>query len=119
AEEDAPRAWLGASTSVDDGRLVVTRVPRDTPAAAAGLSPDDEILAIGGYRVPPRDLDGRLGMFEAGQESTLLVSRRERLLELPVTFGEKPDESWKLEVDPDATEEQEAHREAWLGTPGD
>jgi predicted metalloprotease with PDZ domain len=118
-EDDAPRAWLGASTSVDDGRLMVTRVPRDTPAAAAGLSPGDEILAIGGYRVPPRDLDGRLGMFEADQESTLLVSRRERLLELPVTFGQKPDESWKLEIDPDASEEQAAHRKAWLGTPGD
>jgi predicted metalloprotease with PDZ domain len=104
---------------VEDGRLMVTRVPRDTPAAAAGLSPEDEILAIGGYRVPPRELDERLGMFSAGQESTLLVSRRERLIELPVTFGEKPEESWKLELDPDATEEREARRDAWLGAPGD
>lgn len=115
--DEPPSAWLGADTSVEDGRLMVTRVPRGTPAAAAGLSADDEILAIGGFRVPPRALDERLQAFDAGQESALLVARRERLVELPVTFGEKPEESWTLEVDPEATEAQEARRADWLGTP--
>ncbi len=115
--DEPPAAWLGADTSIEDGRLMVTRVPRGTPAAAAGLSADDEILAIGGFRVPPRGLDERLEAFDAGQESTLLVARRERLVELPVTFGEKPEESWTLEVDPEATEAQKAHRADWLGTP--
>ena len=115
--DEPPAAWLGADTSVEDGRLMVTRVPRDTPAAAAGLSAGDEILAIGGFRVPPRALDERLEAFDAGQESTLLVARRERLVELPVTFGETPEERWKLEVDPEASEAQQAHRADWLGTP--
>ena len=117
SRDDAPTAWLGADTQVDDGRLVVSRVPRETPAAEAGLSADDEILAIGGFRVPPRELDERLEAMRAGDESTLLVARRERLIELPVTFGEKPAESWKLEIDPDAGDPAETHREAWLGTP--
>lgn len=115
--DEPPSAWLGADTSVEDGRLMVTRVPRETPAAAAGLSADDEIVAIGGFRVPPRGLDERLEAFDAGQASTLLVARRERLIELPITFGEKPEESWRIEVDPDATDTQEAHRADWLGTP--
>lgn len=114
---ELPAAWLGADTRVDDGRLVVVRVPRDTPAAEAGVSPEDEILAIDGFRVPPRDLETRLQALRPGRRSTLLVARRERLVELPVTFGEKPEETWKLEVDPAATTEQKAHLAAWLTGP--
>ena len=43
------------------------------------------------------------------------MARRERLIELPVTFGEEPEETWELEVDPDATDAQRAHLAAWLG----
>ncbi|HUP42079.1 MAG TPA: PDZ domain-containing protein, partial [Thermoanaerobaculia bacterium] len=110
-------AWLGAETAVDDGRLVVTRVPRGTPAWQAGLSPEDEILAIDGYRVPPRGLEERLQALRPGRGSTLLVARRERLVELPVTFSEKPEETWKLEPDPEATAEQRARLAAWLTGP--
>ena len=46
---DRGRAWLGASTRNDAGRLVVTQVRRERPAAEAGLNVDDEILAIGDY----------------------------------------------------------------------
>ncbi|MFW6175707.1 MAG: M61 family metallopeptidase [Acidobacteriota bacterium] len=108
-------AWLGAETKVDDGRLRVTRVPRGTPAWTAGVAAGDEILAIGGFRVPPRELDERLKALRPGHDSTLLVARRERLLELPVTFSGEPAETWKLEVDPDATPEQAKHLDAWLG----
>jgi len=115
-KDDEPAAWTGAETAVDEGLLQVTSVPRGTPAYDAGLQPGDEILAIGGFRVPPRGLDERLKAFRPGQPSTLLVARRERLVELPITFGEKPHETWKLEVDPDATPAQRDHLAAWLGT---
>lgn len=119
-EEDGDEpaaAWLGAETSVEDGRLVVAKVPRETPAWEAGLSPEDEILAIDGYRVPPRELEERLKVLRPGRRSTLLVARRERLVELPVTFGEAPEKAWTLEPDPEATDEQRAHLAAWLTGP--
>jgi predicted metalloprotease with PDZ domain len=111
---EEPAGWLGIDTEVVDGRLLVRRVHRGTPAYEAGLNVDDEILAIGGFRVPPRELDERLKSFHPEQPSPLLGARRERLVELPVTFGQEPRETWKLEVDPDATAEQRAHLEAWL-----
>lgn len=113
-EDDEPSAaWLGTDTEIDDGRLVVTEVPRETPAFEAGITVEDEILALDGYRVPPRDLDDRLKAYRPGDEAMLTVARRERLTELPVTFGEKP-KDLKIEVDPDATEEQTARLKAWL-----
>ena len=113
-KDEEPAGWLGADTKVEDGRLLVTLVRRGTPAADAGVDAEDEILALDGWRIPARDLDERLESYRPGQKATLLVSRRGRLMELPVTLGEKPPGQWKLEIDPKATDEQVAHREAWL-----
>lgn len=107
-------AWLGVETEVDGGRLLVSQVPRDTPAFAAGVNVGDEILAIGDYRVPPQGLDTRLKAYHPKEAATLLVARRERLLKLPIVFGEKPRPRTRLAVDPKATPAQKAHLEAWL-----
>ncbi len=106
--------WLGAETEVQNGRLVVTVVKRETPAYEAGLNVGDEILAIGDYRVPPDGLDARLKNYRPGEKATLLVARRERLTPLSVTFGEKVKGRWKLEPLPTATEKQKAHLDALL-----
>jgi predicted metalloprotease with PDZ domain len=113
---ELPAAWLGADTEVQNGRLVVTVVKRETPAYESGLNVGDEILAIGDYRVPPDGLETRLKNYRPKEKTTLLVARRERLTRLPVTFGEKPRPRWKLEPLPNATAEQKAHLDAWLGT---
>jgi predicted metalloprotease with PDZ domain len=115
-DEDEPTAWLGAETEVADGRLRVTRVRRGTPAWEAGLAVEDELLAIDEFRVPPHELAERLKDYDPGESVELLVARRERLLRLPLTFGETPDEKrWKLGVPPDASEAQTARLTAWLG----
>jgi predicted metalloprotease with PDZ domain len=113
--KELPAGWLGMDAAVQDGRLTVTAVKRGTPAYDAGVNVGDEILAIDDYRVPPAGLDGRLKFYRPGAKAALLVARRDLLVRLPVTFGEKPRDSWKLEVRPDATPDQKAHLEAWLG----
>lgn len=112
---ELPAGWLGVETEVQNGRLVVTVVKRETPAYEAGLNVGDEILAIGDYRVPPDGLDARLKNYRPGEKAVLLVARRDRLTRLPVTFGEKIKGRWKLEPLPTATDEQKAHLDAWLG----
>ncbi|HKV11476.1 MAG TPA: PDZ domain-containing protein [Thermoanaerobaculia bacterium] len=112
--QELPAAWLGADTEVEEGRLTVTVIKRGTPAAEAGLNVGDEILAIGDYRIPPEGLDDRLKAYRPGEKATLLVARRDRLVQLPVTFGEKPKNLWKLEPIPTATPEQQARLTAWL-----
>ncbi len=104
------------STEVCDGLLRVTEVRRGTPAFAAGVNVDDEILAIGDYRVPPQGLEDRLKVYRPGDKLSLLVSRRDKLMRLEATAGQKPnEEAWLLEVDPGASDEQKAHLAAWLG----
>ncbi|MGH9172835.1 MAG: M61 family metallopeptidase, partial [Vicinamibacterales bacterium] len=59
----AQRAWIGASTRNDAGRLVVRAVPRDTPAYTAGINVNDEIVAIDEVRVRADGLATRLEQY--------------------------------------------------------
>lgn len=45
------KPWLGVSSEVVHGRIFVSRVQRDSPAAQAGLKPGDMLLAVGGQPV--------------------------------------------------------------------
>ncbi len=112
---NAPKkAWLGVVTRTDNGRLVITRVPRETPAFEAGLSVDDEIVAIGEFRVRADQLTTRLDSYRVGDKVSILVARREQLQRFDLTLGEEP-KRWQLELRPDATGAQKQNLEEWLG----
>ncbi|MFL6289592.1 MAG: M61 family metallopeptidase [Thermoanaerobaculia bacterium] len=113
-KDEEPPGWLGIETEVQAGRVVVSQVKRDTPAYEAGVNVGDELIALGEYRVPPEGWKDRLKAYRPGQKDSLLVARRERLMRLPVVFGEKPKLLWKLEPDPEATVEQRGRLEDWL-----
>ncbi len=108
-----PKAWLGVETRVDNGRLLVKTVPRETPAYDTGLSAEDEIVAIDDFRVRPDQITQRLENYKPGDQVTILVSRRERLMRIPLTLGEEP-KKWQLEIRTDATEGQKRNLEKWL-----
>jgi S1-C subfamily serine protease len=48
---DPPKPWLGASFEEHRGRIFVTRVSPDGPAAAADLRPGDMVLGVAGQPV--------------------------------------------------------------------
>jgi predicted metalloprotease with PDZ domain len=95
-----PKAWIGATTKIDAGRLLVAQVKRDTPAFSAGLNVDDEIVAIDEVRVRADRLDERLEQYVPGDRISLLVARRDRLLSLDVVLGAEPPRTWRLEPRP-------------------
>jgi predicted metalloprotease with PDZ domain len=109
------RAFLGATTRNDGGRLVISQVRRDTPALAAGLNVDDEILALDDVRVRADGLAARLEQYRPGDKVTLLVARRDRLMRMEVTLGADPGRAWRLEPAPNATDEQQKRLTAWIG----
>lgn len=114
----APKAWLGATTRADGGRLLVSQVRRDTPAMAAGLNVDDEIIGVGDFRVRADQLVARLEHYRPGDTVSLLVARRDALLRLDVTLGAEPSRSWRLEPEPAATDAQKTQLAQWLQTKG-
>ena len=108
------RVWTGLSTRNDAGRLVVTQIRRDSPALAAGVNVDDEILAIDEFRVRADRWESRLDQYTPGDKVMLLVARREQLTRLPMTFATDPPRQWRLEIHPSATETQKQQLLRWL-----
>jgi predicted metalloprotease with PDZ domain len=109
------RAFLGATTRADNGRLVISGVRRGTPAFDAGLNTDDEILAVDGVRVRADGLTARLEQYRPGDRVQVLVARRDRLTPVDVTLAADPGRPWRLEMRPDVTDEQKDHLSKWLG----
>jgi predicted metalloprotease with PDZ domain len=110
---NGPKAWLGAETRTDNGRLIVRRVPRETPVYESGLSVDDEIIAIDDFRVRADQLSQRLENYKPGDKVSILVARRDQLMRISLTLGEEP-KKWQLEIRPEATEAQKHNLDAWI-----
>ncbi len=109
------KAWTGADTKVDNGRLTVTKIPRGTPAFAAGLNVDDEIVALGEFRFRAEKFAERLENYSPGDTISLLVARREKLMRLSLHLGEQPGNRWQLEVRADANAARTQRLSEWLG----
>ena len=78
---------LRASESALTG-IKITHVLRGGVAERSGLAAGDEVLGLQGWRL--RRLDDALRLLEPGVPATLLVSRDQRLLSLPLVLPEHP-----------------------------
>ena len=117
AADRPARAWLGMGTRNDAGRLVVTQVRRGTPAHAAGLNVDDEIIAIDDVRVRADQLTQRLDQYRPGDKVVLLVARRDQLVKLEAALAAEPARQWRVDLDTSATDAQQQQRARWLRPP--
>jgi predicted metalloprotease with PDZ domain len=96
----------------------VRNVEPGSPADAAGLMHDDEIVAVDGLEARTRAaVLARLADHDPGAEVTLALFRSGRLVERTVTLAESPARTYELELRPRAelTPLQLRVRDAWLG----
>jgi predicted metalloprotease with PDZ domain len=113
--DNRPKAWAGFQTRVVNGHVAISAIPRGTPAANSGLAVDDEIIAIDDWRVLPDGWGQRLEQYSPRDTVEVLLSRRDRILRVPLTLGEEPAFKWQLQINAKATPEQKRHFAAWLG----
>ncbi len=109
--------WFGASTQDQGGSAIVSTIEPDSPAAVAGLSIQDEILAVDGTRVTPRSLPGILAARKPGDRIEVLYARRGHTGETEVTLGKKSEPTYRITPLEDPTPAQKALLDAWLKMP--
>ena len=68
----------------DQPGLVVKSVLAGSGGSIAGLMPGDEILAIGGERLNLGRLQSLMASFHPGEQTSLLISRRNRIISLDI-----------------------------------
>jgi predicted metalloprotease with PDZ domain len=106
-------SW-GAATQ-DQGALpIVSSVEWDSPAARAGVSVQDELLAVDRVRVTSRSIGEVVDSHKPGDQLKLLVSRRGSVRELDVTLGARAQRVFKITVASHQTPLQGATLAGWL-----
>jgi predicted metalloprotease with PDZ domain len=80
-------AWLGARTVVRQSEVVIHSAHRDGPAARAGLSAGDILIAIDGLRCNEATLKAMLARRPAGTDVRVHAFRRDELVETSVKLA--------------------------------
>jgi predicted metalloprotease with PDZ domain len=110
---DHPKTSLGIRTRLDNQRTVVTEVRRGSPAAEAGITSDDQIVAINDVPVAQDQITAELARIGAGNVARITIARRGIARTLDVTLSADPAEAWSLQVRPTSTPAQSQHRTHW------
>ena len=84
---DPGGAAIGARVAAREGGLVVLSAERNGPAAAAGLSAGDLIIAVDALRMNDARLKTLLARRTPGSRVTVHAFRREQLYEASMTLG--------------------------------
>jgi len=111
---ELPGAYFGADIQDQNGVLVISSVEWDSPASNAGLSAEDEIIALDGKRVSSKKIDEILNSKKPGDKVSVLLSRRDMIRELEVVLGKKTEGSFKIKALPDPNPLQSAILNDWL-----
>ena len=116
SNEAKPKGWLGVTAKAGSAIATVTDA---SPAMRAGLYPDDEVVALDGHRCDAGTLSVRCEDKAPGDTVRVTLFRRERMMEVAVTLGDKPAEAAYLARVEKPTDAQKAAYQAWTGAAWD
>jgi len=115
AELQAP-GGLGIVWKVSGSSLLAEYVLLGYPGAAAGVLPEDELLAIDGLRVTTGDYMTYLLKLQPGESVDLTLVRHGQLLTLPVTVGAEIPAGYAIVTKAGMNRQERKRLESWLGT---
>ena len=107
------RAWTGIALAPD--RTIVRNVVPGSPAARAGLTFNDEIVAVDGDRVSAATFAKRVGDRRPGDRVRITYFRADLLREATLTLAPSPERRLVIDPDPAASAATRAVRNRWLG----
>lgn len=105
--------FLGAATTIANGRSTISSVRRGSAAYNDGLNVGDEIISVDDIRVGD-DLLRLISGRDAGETVKVRVNRAGFLREIPVTLTQNPLLSYRLEPVANPTSAQKALYNKWL-----
>ncbi len=108
-------ALLGMKIDTANRECKVAHVFDGSPAQAAGLSANDVLVALGGLRIAPANLDTLLSRYATGDAIEILAFRRDELMRFNITLATQPPVKFSLEFDQKGTRAGQQLRQGWLG----
>jgi predicted metalloprotease with PDZ domain len=108
------RAYIGATTADDAGRLMIRSVPAGTPAYEQGLNTGDQIVAVDGYRATQNMLQNYLSERKPGDKVRFTLFRFDKLRDMDFTLGNDPRREYSILKKDAATEKEQALYRAYM-----
>lgn len=112
-ESDAP--YLGIRVQSENNQEAIKFVAAESPAALAGIDPEDQLLAINGIRVNAQSLNERLQDYQPGDTIQVTVFHQDELKTLPVTLGEAQTSRYELTIKDNLSSSQQQNLTGWIG----
>jgi predicted metalloprotease with PDZ domain len=106
---------LGIKVKSEGGHEKITFVATQSPAALAGISPQDELLAIDGIRVNAEQLPQRLKDYQANDMIQLTVFHRDLLRTVEVQLAAPQANRYEVVPLSDPSDAQRHNLAGWLG----
>ncbi len=110
-EVNETKGWFGLELRKD---ATVKKVYADSPAAVSGIQPQDELLAIDGFRYDTKLLTSLLKVKKPKDIVNVLFSRHGQIHEKELIITPKPASNWKLKPEEDCSKAQVKQRHNWL-----
>ena len=112
--DNAP-PYLGVTLKPDTKSTVVRCVDRESPAQQAGIVPEDELLAIAGFRLQTNQLEQRLQDYQPGDTIEIAGFHQDELRTYRVTLAEPIAQSYRIQPVANPTSDQQTACRQWLG----
>ena len=112
-EELNSKISFGFETKERDGRFLITKIYQHKNAGKTDINLQDELIAINGQRVNRDILDSVKASLETGEEITLLLSRKNRIIQRNLKC--ETVKTYRLVIDNVPSEKILKLRKAFLG----
>ncbi len=114
-ENDAfKQGYFGCTFSKNQSRLIVSGVLDDSAAMLAGISAQDELVAIDGIRTDAESFDKIAKRLKVGQQISVHVFRQDVLTEKKVTLKAPAQDTAQITIKENLTHEQKNNLDRWL-----
>ena len=114
-DTNPPAVWLGATLAVRNGKTLFVSVDNGGSAELAGVSPDDELIALDGLRMDHAGCEARTRRYRPGDRTDLTVFRGDELITLRMKWQGAPLDTCYLAVADDVDDDAASRRAEWLG----
>jgi len=113
-ERGKGKAYIGADTAEEDGRLTIRAISANTPAYEQGLNTGDQIIAIDGYRASQTFMQTYIGERKPNDKVKLTIFRFDKIRDVPFTLGSDPRKDYGFSPVDTPTEEQKRRYRGYL-----
>jgi predicted metalloprotease with PDZ domain len=110
--DDEVKPFLGVQSTNSGGRLIIQGITAGSPAEEYGLSVNDEIIAVNGYRVDQADFNDYLKTLEKGDKFEVLISRDNVLKTYTMVMGGRSTKKYTFK--PDFSDDSRKNFDYWL-----